>query len=260
MGYRTICVETSDRVTTITLNRPEALNALSNAMHWELHEAFEAFASDPEQWVAILTGAGDRAFCAGSDLKGIAAGSLAKPMPPSGYAGLVDRFDLDKPVIAAVNGIAAGGGFEVALACDIIIAARNARFGLPEPKVGLAAGGGGLHNLPRQIPFKLAMGMILTGDLISAEEGRTFGFVNELVEPGDLASAAHRWARRICDCSPLAVRASKHVAVRSVEMPLHDALRQQAEFLPLKRMMESQDAIEGPMAFSQKRKPNWKGL
>lgn len=259
MEYEFIRREREGPVTVITLNRPEAMNALSNPMHWELHEAFEDFATDPDQWVAIVTGAGDRAFCAGSDLKGIATGSLKKPMPPSGYAGLVDRFDLDKPVIAAVNGVAAGGGFELALACDVIVAVESARFGLPEPRVGLAAGGGGLHNLPRQIPVKLAMGMILTGRLVSAKEGATYGFVNELTSAADLLATARRWAAQICECSPLAVRASKQVAMRSLEMPLQEALHQQSAFPAMAAMNASEDAVEGPLAFSEKRPPRWKG-
>ncbi len=141
--------------------RPEVLNALHAEAHEELDKVFNDFAADPEQWVAIVTGAGERAFSAGNDLKVTAAGGR-KPWPASGFAGLTQRFDLDKPVIAAVNGIAFGGGFEIALACDIIIAADTAVFALPEPRVGLAALAGGLHRLPREIGAKQALGMILT--------------------------------------------------------------------------------------------------
>ena len=141
-------VERDGPITTVTLNRPEVMNALHSPAHFELGEVFDAFAADPEQWVAIVTGAGERAFSAGNDLKHQAGGGKMGS-PPSGFAGLTTRFDLTKPLIAAVNGVAMGGGFEIALACDIIIASENAVFALPEPRVGLAALAGGLHRLPR---------------------------------------------------------------------------------------------------------------
>ena len=260
MTYELIRVTREERITMVTLNRPHAMNALSYPMHWELHRAFDDFAADPEQWVAIITGEGDRAFCAGSDLKGMLDKRADSSFPPTGYAGLISRFDLDKPLIAAVNGVAAGGGFELALACDVILAADTARFGLPEPKVGLAAGGGGLHNLPRQIPLKQAMAMILTGDLVSARQGLDFGFVNEITPPDELMKTARRWAEKICACSPLAVRASKQTAMRGLEEPrLEVALRQQNDFPALRAMYASQDAIEGPLAFAEKRPPRWGG-
>jgi crotonobetainyl-CoA hydratase len=258
MTYQFIQVEHEDRLTIITLNRPDAMNALSQPMHWELDQAFSDFAADPDQWVAILTGAGERAFCAGSDLKEYAAG-LKRQLPPGGYGGLVERFNLDKPVIAAVNGVCAGGGFELALACDLIIASGTARFGLPEPKVGLAASGGGLLKLPRQIHLKQAMGMILTGRLIPAQRGLELGFINELTAPGDLMDAARAWAREICACSPLAVQASKQTAMRALDHTFEDAIRSQADWPALKALYASDDAREGPRAFAEKRAPRWTG-
>ena len=163
-------VERDGHVTVVTLQRPEVMNALHAPAHRELHAVFDAYAADPDQWVAIVTGAGARAFSAGNDLKHQAAGG-ALDWPPTGFAGLSSRFDLDKPIIAAVNGVAYGGGFEIALACDLVIAAETASFSLPEPKVGLAAIGGGLHRLPREIGLKAAMGIILTGRPVSAQEG-----------------------------------------------------------------------------------------
>ena len=148
-----ITVATTDRVTTITLNRPEVMNALNPAMHVELQETFDTFAADPDQFICVVTGAGDRAFCAGSDLKA-AVTNGHRGYPKNGYAGLIERFDCPKPIIAAVNGVALGGGFEVALACDIIIASESASFGLPEPLVGAVALGGGVHRLARQIGLK----------------------------------------------------------------------------------------------------------
>ncbi|MES2034209.1 MAG: enoyl-CoA hydratase-related protein, partial [Pseudomonadota bacterium] len=177
MAYEFIKVDREGPVTIFTLNRPEVMNALHSPMHFELDEAFNAFAADPDQWVGIVTGAGERAFSAGNDLKHQATGGKMGS-PPSGFAGLTSRFDLDKPLIAAVNGVAMGGGFEIALACDLIIASDNAVFALPEPKVGLAALAGGLHRLPRQIGLKQAMGMILTARRVSAVEGKELGFVN----------------------------------------------------------------------------------
>jgi crotonobetainyl-CoA hydratase len=164
-------------ITIVTLSRPEVYNALHIDAHFELNKMFDDFSADPEQWVAIVTGAGDKAFCAGNDLKWQAAGGK-RGWDTGGFAGLTSRFDCDKPIIAAVNGVAMGGGFEIALACDLIIASENARFALPEPHVGLAALAGGLHRLPRQIGLKRAMGMILTARHVTATEGHELGFVD----------------------------------------------------------------------------------
>jgi crotonobetainyl-CoA hydratase len=259
MPYEFIKVEREDHVTWIILNRPEVMNAISPPMHLELQKAFDEFAADPDQWVGIVTGAGQRAFSAGSDLKGIAAGGRA-PYPPSGYAGLIGRFDLDKPLIAAVNGVAIGGGFEIALACDLIIASETASFGLPEPKVGLAAVGGGLFNLSRQIPLKQAMGIVLTGRRVSAQEGLALGFVNEVVAADGLATAARRWASDILACSPMSIRASKQAVVRGLAEPsVQAALLAQATYPAMVAMKESEDCQEGPRAFVEKRPPIWRG-
>src|ERR1700759_2872338 len=180
-------------VTIVTLSRPEVYNALHIDAHFELNKVFDDFAADPEQWVAVVTGAGDKAFCAGNDLKWQAAGGK-RGWDKGGFAGLTTRYDCDKPIIAAVNGVAMGGGFEVGRACDLIIAAENAPFALPEPRVGLSALAGGLQRLPRQIGLKRAMGMILTGRHVSAREGFELGFVNEVVPPGEALGAAERWA------------------------------------------------------------------
>ena len=259
MAYEFIKVDRDGPITTITLNRPEVMNALHSPMHFELGEAFDAFAADPEQWVGIVTGAGERAFSAGNDLKHQAGGGKMGS-PPSGFAGLAQRFGLNKPLIAAVNGVAMGGGFEIALACDLIIAAETAVFALPEPRVGLAALAGGLHRLPRQIGLKRAMGMILTARRVSAKEGEALGFVNEVVAPGDLMDAARRWAKLICECSPMSIRASKQAIMRGLDEPtLEAAIKGQGRYEAVAALFKSEDFVEGPLAFSQKRPPQWKG-
>jgi enoyl-CoA hydratase/carnithine racemase len=212
----------------------------------------------PAQWLAILTGAGERAFCAGADLKQQAAEGGIE-MPRSGFGGLTSRFDLTKPVIAAVNGVALGGGFELALACDLIIAADSASFALPEPRVGLAALGGGILRLVRQIPEKQALGMILTGRRVTAAEGRELGFVNEVVAAPELLGAARRWADMILAGSPMSIRASKAIAQRGSIGTLEEASRLQLGYPETVAMMASADYAEGPRAFAEKRQPRWSG-
>jgi len=252
-------IEREGRLLLVTINRPELMNALHPPANKELAEVFDGFAADSDQWVAIITGAGDRAFSAGNDLKYQASG---QPMsiPATGFAGLTSRFDLTKPVIAAVNGLAMGGGFEIALACDIMIASDNALFALPEPRVGLAALAGGLHRLPREIGTKRALGMILTGRRVTAAEGQALGFVNEVVKPGETLAAAKRWAGQMLECSPMSIRASKEAVTRGLMEPsVKAALENQRHYDAVRAMYKSQDFVEGPMAFAQKRPPQWKG-
>lgn len=245
-------------VTIVTLSRPEVMNALHTDAHFELHQVFNDFAADPEQWVAIVTGEGDKAFCAGNDLKWQAAGGK-RGWDSSGFGGLTARFDCDKPIIAAVNGVAMGGGFEVALACDLIIASENAMFALPEPRVGLAALAGGLQRLPRQIGLKRAMGMILTARHVSAREGYELGFVNEVVPKGEALRMAEAWAETICRNSPMSIRASKQAIQKGLAVSLEQAIAEQREYPAVKAMTASQDYVEGPKAFAEKRPPKWAG-
>lgn len=246
------------RLTVVTINRPEVMNALHPPANRELAAAFDAFAADPEQWCAIITGAGERAFSAGNDLKHQARGGDMSGQPESGFAGLTARYDLHKPVIAAVNGVAMGGGFEIALACDLIVAAENATFALPEPRVGLAALAGGVHRLPRHIPLKQAMGMLLTGRRVSAAEGQQLGFVNEVAPVGCAPAAAKKWAAQILECAPLSIRASKQAALQGLNCAgVPEAAAQ--KYPALREMMQSEDFVEGPLAFAEKRAPNWKG-
>ncbi len=242
----------------ITINRPEVMNALHPPANAELAEVFDEFQNDPELWVAIITGAGDRAFSAGNDLKYQAGGGDRSAMPSSGFGGITARWDLDKPVIAAVNGVSMGGGFEIALACDLIIASETARFALPEPKVGLAALAGGVHRLPRQIGLKRAMGMMLTGRHVGAAEGLELGFVNDVVAPGELMGRAREWADMILACSPMSIRATKQAAMQGLDVAGVRAAHE-GKYPAVKAMMESEDFIEGPVAFAEKRTPDWKG-
>jgi enoyl-CoA hydratase/carnithine racemase len=245
-----------DHIMTVTLERPDRLNALHPPANAELGEVFDDYSADDDMWVAINTGAG-RAFSAGNDLRYQAEGGKRVPMP-RGFAGLTSRFDLTKPVIAAVNGVAMGGGFEIALACDLIIASEKAVFALPEPKVGLAALAGGLNRLPRQIGSKRALGMILTGRHVSAEEGLALGFVNEVVAHDQLMDAARHWAAQIAACAPLSIRASKDVVYRSLDNPSLEA-SMKSQYDSVKAMVASEDFVEGPKAFAEKRPPNWQG-
>ncbi len=252
-----ITIAKAARVTTITLDRPEVMNAINPAMHGELQVAFDDFAADPGQFVCVVTGAGERAFCAGSDLKVL---DRHGRYPKNGYAGLIERFDLNKPVIAAVNGLALGGGFEIALACDIIIASDTASFGLPEPLVGAVALGGGLHRLSRQIGLKQAMGLILSSRRVSAGDGLRLGFVNEVAPAGRLETVVDRWCADILRASPMSIRASKETVMRGLsETDVEAAMRHQPNYPAYAAWRESEDAKEGPAAFAEKRPPIWRG-
>ncbi len=250
--------EVAGGVRTITLNRPEALNAINAAMHDELEAAFNAFAAADDEHICVITGAG-RAFCAGSDLKA-AVTEGRRDYPAHGYAGLIERFDCPKPFIALVGGLAMGGGFELALACDIIIAAESAVFALPEPLVGAVALGGGLHRLARAVPLKQAMGMILASRRVSAAEGERMGFVTQAVPDADLAAAGQRWCADILRASPVSVRTSKELVRLGLgEADVEAAMREQPGWAAFQAWQASEDAREGPRAFAEKRAPNWTG-
>jgi enoyl-CoA hydratase/carnithine racemase len=256
-------VATEGRLLIVTIDRPEVYNALHPMANQELSDTFDEFAANPDLWVAIITGAGDKAFCAGNDLKYHAelwARTGKRPhSPPRGFGGLANRHDLDKPVIAAVNGVAMGGGFEIALSTDIIIASEQAKFALPEPRVGLAAGAGGMQRLSRQIPLKRAMGMMLTGRHVSAREGYELGFVTAVVPHAQLMAEAKRWAGQILECSPMSIRATKQTVMRSLDLPSAEIAMRNLNYPAFVAMTNSEDTIEGPKAFAKKRKPDWKG-
>ena len=260
MSYQHTIYEKKGHIAYITINRPEVMNALHYAANVELGEVFNDFKQDEESWVAIFTGAGERAFSAGNDLKATAAATARGeklPDKPVIFGGITHSFECNKPIIAAVNGFALGGGFELALACDIIIAAEHARFGLPEPRVGLIAAAGGMHRLPAQIPLKLAMGMMLTGKQITAQEAYRVGLVNEVVPGTEILAAAERWANEILECSPVSVRLTKEAVYAGLTYSVEEAMK--LDRPRLKRLLESEDFVEGPKAFSEKRKPQWTG-
>lgn len=262
MSYEFVIVEKKDHVTTVTINRPEVMNALHPPAQKEMDDVFNDFAADDDQWVAIVTGAGDKAFSAGNDLKwqaqhgGEAVREIRRTIK-GGFGGLHRRLDCFKPIIAAVNGFALGGGFEIAQSSDIIIASETATFGLPEVRVGLMAGAGGVHRLPRQIPYHVAMGVMLAGKRLTAEEGFRYGLVNEVCAPDKLMETANKWADEILLGAPLSVRASKEAANLGLALPLERAL--DSMFPTATFMYASEDFVEGPRAFAEKRKPNWKG-
>jgi len=252
--------ELADHVGRITIDRPEVMNAIDAASERELQRIWGEIERDREVRVVVLTGAGDRAFSAGADMKG---GSGANGLDywanerPGGFGGIALRETLDVPVIARVNGHALGGGLEMALGCDLIIAAEEASFGLPEARVGRLPLDGGMTLLQRQVPFRQAMGMLLTGKRIPAAEAFRVGLVNEVVPRAELDAAVERWVTDILACAPLSVRAIKQVARRTAHLTAREA---QAARLPaVVEALRSKDSEEGVRAFVEKRKPVWRG-
>ncbi|HEV7732586.1 MAG TPA: enoyl-CoA hydratase-related protein [Candidatus Binatia bacterium] len=256
MPFEFIRYEKRAHTAIVTIARPEVMNSLHPAANEEMDAAWNDFAADPDLWVGILTGEGEKAFSAGNDLKWTAQHGMPR-MPRTGFGGLTARFDLWKPIIAAVNGFALGGGLEMAIACDVIVAAEHATLGLPEPRVGLLAAAGGVHRLPRHVPLKVAMGMMLTGKPITAAEAHRIGLVNEVVPSTELMATAERWASTIAECSPRSVQATKQAAMEGLGRPLPEAMA--ASYDGVSRLWASADAVEGPRAFAEKRKPRWTG-
>lgn len=254
-----LLIEAIDHVLLLTLNRPLVHNAIDGELASRLGEALERADEDPEIRVVIVTGAGDRAFCAGADLRALASGELAQePGPGWGFGGYVAHA-ISKPTIAAVNGFALGGGLEIVLASDLVVAAEQATLGLPEVSHGVMAGGGGAFRMPRQIPEKVANEMILTGKPISAKRAWEVGLVNRIVADGSVVTAALELAAEICGNAPLATQASKRVA-RGISDGLYSFeqdnwRRSDAE---LAGLMASEDALEGMIAFAEHRSPRWR--
>ena len=241
---------------TVVLNRPERLNALHAPAHLELQGAFDELAANPKLQLAIITGAGNRACCVGSDLKS-RFHTGRDEFPVCGFAGLANRFDLNKPVIAAINGDAIGGGLEIVLACDLAVSVPGARFGLPEPKVGLAATGG-LHRLARQLPAKIANWIALTGELFSARMALEYGLINEIVAPEALLDRVNLLASEILAGAPLSIRATKQMMQRGMDAPTLEAASR-GEYPLVERMLSSREVREGMAAFLEGRQPRWQG-
>ncbi len=249
----------------IILNRPAKLNAMDLRMHAELAEVWDDFERDDEMRVGVLEGAGDRAFCVGQDLGELAErirdgkapvtsfGSHGRP----GWPRLTERFTLTKPVIAKVGGLALGGGFELALACDIIVASTDAQFALPEARLGLIAGAGGVFRLARQLPRKTAMGLLMTGRRISAERACALGLINEAVPRAELEECVLGWVEDLLRCAPLSIRAIKQVVAESEHLPLAEAFSSTYAWEEARK--HSADAVEGPLAFVERRAPRWTG-
>jgi enoyl-CoA hydratase/carnithine racemase len=256
----TVLYEQQDRIVTITINRPEAMNAIDPETHEALIAAWTRFRDDDSAWVAILTGAGDQAFSAGADLKKFVpaefAGGGGAAHNTFGLGGITRGLEIWKPMIAAINGFCLAGGLEQALACDLRIAAPHARFGLTEVRWAIMPGAGGTQRLPRAVPLAKAMEMILTAEHVTAEEALRLGLINKVVPLLELMPAARALAELLCERGPLALRAAKESVIRGLSLPLADGLRLEAFLSGVLRRTE--DAIEGPKAFAEKRKPAFK--
>lgn len=253
------CTVTRDgQILIVTMNRPEKRNAMPASGHLEMEKIWDQFVADPSLRVGILTGAGDKAFSAGSDLSGYQSGYDGS-LPRTGGCGLTHRLDCRKPIIAAVNGIAFGGGLEVMLACDMAIASERAEFSLPEVLVGAGAFGGGIPRLCRKIPHAIAIELVLTGRRLTAKEALAFGLVNQLVAPEAVLPAAVALAKRILRGAPLASEASKQVADMALAGMSLEQILIEEDGEPKRRVMSSADIQEGIKAFFEKRDPRWQG-
>jgi enoyl-CoA hydratase/carnithine racemase len=244
-----------DKIAYLTINRPEALNAMDSTTYRELLKAIEDFKNDEHSWVLIITGAGDKAFSAGADLMSVVPSLTDSKTQKAPTVWFQDIF---KPVIAAVNGICFGGAMEILLATDIRIAADNAVFGQREPKFGVMPSGGCTVRLPRQISWCHAMEMLLVADKITAQDAYRMGLVNRVVPLNELMPTAESIARRICENGPLAIRATKEAAIHSLSLPLDQALV--LEFFMGERIFGTEDVQEGLRSFLEKRKPNFQGV
>ncbi len=255
----TVRLDIAGHVARVTIDRPQVLNALDAATETMLEEIWRRLERDSDTRAVVLTGAGDRAFCAGADMKDAGPSGLEywAGARPGGFGGIALRTTLDIPVIARVNGHALGGGFEMVLGCDIVIAAEEASFGLPEPRVGRLPLDGGMVLLARQIPFRQAMGVLLTGRRLRAAEALAMGLVNEVAPRAELDRAVDRWLADILACAPLSLRAIKQVARRTAHLTAAEA---QAQRLPaVIACLQSADGEEGVRAFREKRPPQWTG-
>ncbi len=258
--FKNIIYEKKDRLAYVTINREERRNAIDGETSKEILDAFTDFKDDEEMWVAVLTGAGDVAFSAGADLRAMAAAlsggdaGLQREVP---FGGITRGFECWKPMIAAINGYCLAGGLELALCCDIRIAAEHATFGLPEPKRAIIPGAGGTQRLPRAVPLAFAMELMLTGERFDAQTALRFGLVSRVVPADQLMATVEEVAAKAMECGPLAVRAIKQAVLEGRQMTLEDGLKLESQLRD--QIFRTEDALEGPTAFSQKRKPEYKG-
>lgn len=263
-GFTRVRYDKQGHLATVTLDRPEVLNAMDRRMHAELGEVWNDVEADDEVRVVVLTGAGRRAFSVGQDLRERAEADEAGELPSTfgsrgqpGWPRLTERFGLTKPIVARVDGYALGGGFELVLACDVVIASDRSQFGLPEVTLGLVPGAGGAFRLARQMPLKIAMGHILTGRRMNAADALRWGLVNEMVPASELDSRVEAWTADLLRSAPLSMRALKEAVMRSLDLSLPQAMTETYPWEEKRR--RSSDAVEGPRAFRQKRPPKWRG-
>lgn len=244
-------------VAHVRLNRPKSLNAITGHMNELLLQAWSEINSDPEIWVAVLSAEGEKAFCSGADVSG-----EGEPTQRIAFGGGITGvggplLTLKKPLVAAVHGYVLGGGFEMVMCADVMVAASNTQFGMPETKAGIMGECGIMHRAVRQLPHRIAMSMILTGDRLQAKDALNFGLINEVVEPAELMACANRWVEKLCAASPLAAQAAKAAVLSRADMPLELALTTRYE--PIEAYAFAADRHEGRRAFAEKRKPQWQG-
>ncbi len=257
-----ILFEKRGRVAYITINRPEARNAIDLETAKELSNAWNDFRDDDNLWIAVITGAGDKSFSAGADLKSFIPmltrqDQSQEQTNDGGFGGITRGFECWKPIIAAVNGHCFAGGFEIMMACDLRIASENAVFGATEVRWGIIPGAGGTQRLPRSIPLAKAMEIIMMGESISADEAYRIGLINKIVPQSELMNEVERWVATLLERGPLALRAAKQAILQGLSLPLDEGLKLEQRLFT--SLLGTEDAREGPLAFAQKRKPNFKG-
>jgi enoyl-CoA hydratase/carnithine racemase len=262
MNYEKIIYEKRGRIAIVTINRPESMNAIDPQTSAELYDAWCNFRDDDELWAGILTGAGERAFSAGNDLVAMSRAQQSGTSDAAQYGrapfgGITRDFECWKPMIAGINGYCLAGGLEMALSCDIRVAAEHATFGLAEVTRGIMPGAGGTQRLPRMIPFGPALELLLTGDRFNAEWAYRYGLVTHVVPADQVMPKAIDIAERLCENAPISLRLVKEAAYKGVNMPLEEGLK--LEIAQYRRLAGTEDAREGPLAFAEKRKPVWKG-
>lgn len=256
----TIDFHTSGHVATVTINRPDRRNAIDSAHHAQLIDVWQTIEADPEIWIVVLTGAGEQSFCAGADIheNHPDGHDYWASRDPDGFGGIALRTSMTKPVIARINGVAVGGGFEMVLGCDIAVAAEHAQIGLVEPRIGRLPVDGGIVNAIRHAPRKHAMELLLTGGMFDAEQAFRMGFINEVVPSDQLDAATDKWVEILLSCAPSSLIAIKALVNQTQHLSAREA--NLVDIPEVRASMTSADAIEGPAAFREKRSPTWSGV